>query len=60
MDKSSFSNLAQTNQNYRKILVDSTINIMESNESEYNKQTNSYIPESIIEKSKKSITVNLK
>ena len=53
MEQSSILKIAPTNQNYRKTLVDSTINIMESNKYEYSKQTTHYIPESFIEKSKK-------
>jgi hypothetical protein len=50
MKKKEILNIEKTNQNYRKILVNSTINIMESNQYEYSKQTNIYIPESYTEK----------
>jgi len=53
MEQISDLKIASTNQDYRQSLVDSTINIMKSNKYEYSKQTNHYIPESFIEKSKK-------
>ena len=50
MEENSILKNPLTNQNYRKILVDSAIDIMNSNEREYNKQTNPYINKDYMKK----------